>query len=139
MKPEQIFIGNIKRCTKYEEYNTIVGSTYIGNQLICTDSFGYITKEDELYKENAVLIKIENGGYVDLDRFNSFLDYIRIHKDITKNGYRLGGLMMSTSAHSPNCLFVDEKSLKPYYTDKQQFEDISVRKLKRQVKSVNSL
>ena len=98
--------------------------------------FGYITKEDELYKENAVLIKIENGGYVDLERFNSILDYIRIHKDITKNGYRLGGLMMSTSAHSRNCLFVDEKSLKPYYTEKQQFEDISVRKLKKQVKSV---
>lgn len=135
MKSEQIFIGNIKKCTKYEEHNTVVGSTYIGDQLICTDSFGYITKEDELYKENAVLIKIENGGYVDLDRFNSILDYIRIHKSITENGYRLGGLMMPTSAYSRNCLFVDKESLRPYYTDKQQFEDISVRKLKKQVKS----
>ena len=135
MKPEQIFIGNIKKCTKYEEHTTFSSSMYIGNQCICCDSFGTIAVDDEIYKENAVLIKIKNGGYVDLERLNSLLDYIKIHQDITKNGYRLGGLMMSTSAHCIDSLFVDEESLKPYYTDEQQIGNISVHQLKKQFKT----
>lgn len=137
MKTDQIFIGDIRKCTKYETHTTFSSSTYIGDQCIGCDSFGHIVEDDELYKENAVLIKIENGGYVDLERFNSILDYIRIYRDITKDGYRLGGLMMSTSAHCIDSLFVDEKSLKPYYTDKQQIDDISVHQLKKQVKKSN--
>ena len=88
MKTDQIFIGDIRKCTKYETHTTFSSSTYIGDQCIGCDSFGYIDKDDELYKENAVLIKIKNGGYVDLERFNSILDYIRIYRDITKDGYR---------------------------------------------------
>ena len=137
MKTDQIFIGDIRKCTKYETHTTFSSSTYIGDQCIGCDSFGYIDKDDELYKENAVLIKIKNGGYVDLERFNSILDYIRIYRDITKDGYRLGGVMMSTSAHCIDSLFVDEESLKPYYTDKQQTDDISVHQLKKQVKKSN--
>ena len=74
MKTDQIFIGDIRKCTKYETHTTFSSSTYIGDQCIGCDSFGYIDKDDELYKENAVLIKIKNGGYVDLERFNSILD-----------------------------------------------------------------
>lgn len=136
MKTDQIFIGDIRKCTKYETHTTFSGSTYIGNQHIYCDSFGYIDEDDELYKENAILIKIENGGYVDLERFNSILDYIKIYRDIKKDGYRLG-LMMSTSAHCIDSLFVDEKSLKPYYDDKRQKDSISVHQLKKQVKKNN--
>ena len=137
MKTDQIFIGDIRKCTKYETHNTFSSSAYIGDQCIGCDSFGYIDEDDELYKENAVLIKIENGGYVDLERFNSILDYIKIYRDITKDGYRLGGLMMSTSGHCIGSLFVDEKSLKPYYDDKQRTDNISVHQLKKQVKKSN--
>ncbi len=137
MKTDQIFIGNIRKCTKYEIHITFSSSTCIDDQCIGYDSFGHIEEEDELYKENAVLIKIENGGYVDLERFNSILDYIGIYRNLTKDGYRLGGLMMSTSAHCIDSLFVDEKSLKPYYAGKQKTGDISVRQLKKQVKNNN--
>ena len=134
MKTDQIFIGDIRKCTKYETHTKLSSSTYIGDQCIGCDSFGYIDKDDELYKENAVLIKIKNGGYVDLERFNSILDYIRIYRDITKDGYRLGRFMMSTSALCFDSLFFVEESLKPYYADKQQTDDISVHQLKKQVK-----
>lgn len=130
MKTDQIFIDDIRKCTKYETHHTFSSSTYIGDQCIDCESFGYIKEDDELYKENAVLVKIENDGYVDLEKFNSILDYIKIYRDITENGYRLGGLMMSTSAHSIGSLFVDEKSLKPYYANKQQADNISIRRLK---------
>lgn len=135
MKTEQIYVGNIRKCTKYETHTTFSNRTYIGDQCIGCDSFEYIDSDDELYKENAVLIKIKNGGYVDLERINSILDYIRIYRDITKDGYRLGGLMMSTSAHSKDSLFVDKKPLKPYYDDKQPNSKISIHQLKKQIKN----
>lgn len=134
MKPEQIFIGDIRRCTKYETHTTFSSNTYIDDICIGCDSLGYIEVDDELYKENAILIKIENGGYVDLERFKSILDYIRIYQDITKHGYNLGGLMMSGYAYCIDSLFVDENSLKPYFTDKEQMNNISVRQLKKQIK-----
>lgn len=137
MKKDQIFIGDIRKCTKYEIHTTFGNNAYIGDVCIGCDSFGYINSNDELYKENAILIKIENGGYVDLERFNSFLDYVRIYQNITKNGYCLGKLMMPTSAYCINSLFVDEKSLKSYYDDKQQADNISVRQLKKQLKNNN--
>lgn len=135
MKTDQIFKGDIRKCTKYKTHVTLSGSTYIGEQCIESDSFGYIEDDDEIYKENAILIKIKNGGYVDLERLNSILDYIRIYRDISKNGYRLGGLMMPTSSFCVDRLFVDEKSLKPYYDNEQQTKNISVRQLKKQIKN----
>ena len=134
MKSEQIFIGDIRKCTKYERHTTFETKTYINGQSIGLDGFGYIKTEDELFKENAILIKIEKGGYVDLETINSVLDYIRIHKDKTKDGYRLGGLMMSTSSHKLNSLFVDRDSLKPYYSN-EQTKNVSVRQLKKQIKN----
>ena len=133
MKPGQIFIGNIRKCTKYTIYNTLFSNEmYINNQCVECDFFGYIDTDDELYKENAILIKIKNGGYVDLENFNSILDYIKIHKSTTKNGFTTGGLIIPTTAHSLGSLFVDRKSLKPYYSDKCQ-KDISIRQLKKQI------
>jgi len=134
MKPEQIFTGDIRKCTKYESHLAFSSETYITGECIGSCGFGYIDKEDELFKENAILIKIKNGGYVDLERFNSILDYLRIYGDITKEGYRLGGLMMPTSAYKADCLFVDADSLKPYYSNEQE-KNISVRQLKKQLKS----
>lgn len=134
MKPEQIFIGDIRKCTKYEEHEIFESKTYINGVCIGCDRLGYIKKDDELFKENAILIKIKKGGYVDLERFNSILDYIRIYKDIIKDEYMLGGLMMPTSSYGLDSLFVDENSLKPYY-NKEQANNISVRQLKKQLKN----
>lgn len=133
MKSSQIFIGNIKKCTKYQTFVAFSGNTYINDQCTGCDQFGYIETNDEIYKENAILIKIGNSGYVDLERLHSILDYIKIHQDI-KNGYHLGGLIMPTSAYHIDSLFVDRKSLKPYYSDKQQVNNVSVLQLKKQIK-----
>lgn len=133
MKSDQIFIGNIRQCTKYEEHVMFSSETYIGSELLGGERFGSIEEDDELYKENAILIKLKNGGYVDLDRFNSILDYIRLHRLYTKNGFRLGGLIMSTSAYKSGGLFVDEKSLKSYYPVYEDIKDASILKLKKQI------
>lgn len=137
MKTDQIFIGDIKKCTKYESHTTFCAYSYFGDQCIGGSSLGYIEEETELYKENAVLIKVSENRYVDLEQLNSILDHIKIFiHSIDKNSY-LGELIMSTCAYYKNSLFVDEKSLKPYYSDNLQVGDISVRKLKQQTRNID--
>jgi hypothetical protein len=134
MKTDQIFIGNINRCTKYVNHTTFSSGTFIGDECICSDSFGYIEKEDELYKENAILIKLKNGGFVDLENLNSILDHLKVLNTTTKDGFYLGGIIMSTHAHCKDSIFVDSKSLVPYYSESKTNGKISARQLKKQLK-----
>ena len=133
MKPEQIFIGNIRKCTMYED-TTVKCNSYFGNTLISCDTFGQIKTKSKLYKSNAILIKLKCGGYVDIDNLNNILDYLKIHKDIKKNGYYLGGMIMTDEAHNKDCLFVEYKSLRPYYQHPETEKNISVKKIKKEIK-----
>lgn len=66
-----------------------------------------------MYKENVLLVKIKNGGYVEFDKLNSLINKIKIGKDIHKNGWR-EGFMMSTCPSYVGDHFVDDSSLEPY-------------------------
>ena len=132
MKADRVFVGDIKKCTKYEEHTLFSSEIFIGEDCIGGDSFGHIVAECELYKENAVLIEF-NGGYVDLDNLRSFIDYIKVYGDITKNGFYEGGLIMSTSPSCIDSIFVDSESLKPY-KNKQNKDKISARQLRKEFK-----
>ena len=132
MKANRVFVGDIKKCTKYEEHTLFSSEIFIGEDCIGGDSFGHTVAECELYKENAVLIEF-NGGYVDLDNLKSFIDYLKVYGDITKNGFYEGGLIMSTSPHCSDSLFVDSESVKPY-NNKQNKDKISARQLRKEFK-----
>ena len=84
MKTDQIFIGDIRKCTKYNTHTTFSSSMYIGDQCIGCDSFGYVDEDDELYKENAVLIITHNTRILE----NLKVDYVHILVDgkIVKTG-----------------------------------------------------
>lgn len=133
MKIEGVYVGTIRKCTKYDHHESFRNETFINGISLGCSGFGHIEVDDEPYKENAMLVKIENGGYVDLGRFNSILDYLKIYKSFTKNGFTLGGLMMSTSAHKLNSLFVDEETLEPYYKNNSKQKNVSMLKLKKQI------
>ena len=60
MKPDKVFIGNIKRCTKYISHSRFTGNVFIGEECVSLNSFGYIESEDELYKEKEVQSQQEN-------------------------------------------------------------------------------
>ena len=137
MKTDQIFIGDIRKCTKYNTHTTFSSSMYIGDQCIGCDSFGYVDEDDELYKENAVLVKTKNGGYIDLENFNSILDYLKIYKDDAQRDYNLWKTIMPTHSRGSNSLFVDENSLKPYFNSEDKKEEISIYQLRRRQKSAN--
>lgn len=100
---ENIYIGNIMRCTKYEEHTNCVIEDFCG-----IDTFGHIIEENEIYKENVILLKVAQNGYVDLDQLNSYLDYLKIKKYKANGGFRLGGAILSTMPWKENSLFVSE-------------------------------
>ena len=110
-----VFIGTIRICTKYETHVTFSSKTYIGDDCIDEDCFGYTESDSIVSKENAKLLKVTNGGYVDLDSLNSFLDEIKVKSKIIKDGgFYTNGLIMGTSPSGVNRLFVDESTLQKY-------------------------
>lgn len=134
MKPEQIFIGNIRKCTMYEEYNKIRYGAYLDGTPIGCDTICNCKTKSKLYKANAILVKLKCGGYVDIDNLNNILDYFKMNKDIKRDGYYLGGMIMSYEAHAKDCLFVDYSSLREYYQYPEIENNISVKKLKKEIK-----
>lgn len=135
MKSDQIYIGNIMSCTSYKEHITFGSSLSIGGQEICSDSFGYIEQKSEIYKENAILLKLKNGGFVDLDNLNTFFDHISVKKRCTKDGFYLDGIIMSTSAHKEGCLFVDSNPETLHmYEPSNIVQNISVHQFKKKMK-----
>lgn len=137
MKPEKFFVGDIKECTKYENHSTFNSQLYVGDVCIGGDSFGYVKVEDDIYKKDAVLLKVCEGGYVDIENLNSVLDYLKVYKKITKDGFYLGNIIMSTSAHCEGSLFVDSETIRPYFENPKEIGNISVRRLKKDNKKEN--
>jgi len=118
MNQNQVFIGDIRICTKFES-----------KPVPHSNKVRKIVKETKEYKKNAVLIKITNGGLVDIDCINSITDYMNIISHKTKGGWRLGGLMMDLGPHYEGALYVDKASLKPYYKD-NSISKTSIKQLK---------
>lgn len=131
MKIEQVFIGDIRKCTQYERHSYINGIG-INNKCGFYEGSCCIEIDSEIYKEKAILIKFKNGGYVDLENLNSILDYIKISKSITKDGFIINDLMMPNDAYEINSLFVDEDTLE-LYSGNQHIK--SARQLKKQLKN----
>ena len=117
MKSEKIFIGDIKKCTKYQRHNMFESSMYINEELMFTYSFGYIESDSIIYKRNAILIKTKNGGYVDFEDLNGYLYLLKLKVKEFKKWIKIGNLILTTNASKVDTLFVDEESLKLYYKD----------------------
>ena len=127
MKKEQIFIGNIKKCTEYEMVATTSVGIIINGRIVSSDSHGYI-KKDELYKEDVILVKLKNDFYVELEKLNLLLKLKA--QTSARKGYKINEFMMLTSPSAVGDLFVDEKSLKPYYGMEDKSAKVLMRKLK---------
>ena len=131
MKTEKIYIGNIRRCTSYEEHYTRTASTCIDDMCIENESLGYINSDDVLYKENAILLKLDNGGFVDLEDLNSLLDILKLKKNSLSKWITLGGSVMITTPYENDCLFVDRNSLRNYSDEVKS--NVSVYKLRKNI------
>ena len=98
--------------------STILKCTYINDTLKddIDEFYGFFRYNYEMYKENVLLAKIENGGYVEFDKLNSLINRIKIGKDIHKNGW-CEGFMMSTCPGNVGDYFIDANSLESYKND----------------------
>lgn len=139
MKKEQIFIGDISRCTFYKPYY------YFEEGGLLAGITSGVEFDSKSFKKNAVLIRLENGYYLDVECLNSVLDYLKLCKDkivLGSQWYPLGigklsGLLMSTQPDATGALFVEKSSIEPYYNNIKKMGRVSARQLKKQLEHVN--
>lgn len=130
---ENVFIGNIMKCTEYDVTNVLVTEDMFER---C--SYGYIKTSKELYKENQILIRICNNPevYVELKNMKNFCSYINIYNQVDDNGITVNNIVLPTSASYSGEVYVDRESLKPYYEEKGK---VKIRKIKWDVFSNSRL
>ncbi len=132
MDSNKIFVGDIKRCTKYDNIVLISSVLSIEDAPISIEKIGYIDINAEPYIDNAILLKIKDGRYVDINRLNTIKDYLRMYYEYLSKYIYHNGILMPTRPMAKGTLFVDEASLKPYYADEKR--NVSIRSLKREIK-----
>ena len=128
---------------KIDMENVFIGTIRVQATHCIFTSRGYIVYACEgeenvtsVLKENAILLKIKDGEYVDLDLLNNFLDEIKIKSQIIKNKiikdsyFYSNRLIMKTYPNRLNIYFVDESTLKKY-TYPNQTQKTTVKKLKK--------
>ena len=124
IKSEDVYIGDIMLCTKYEYKPTLVIEDFAG----CM-SFGSIHVEEKVYKEDAILIKISEDRYVDVDELNNLLDYLKLYKNKCKK-QNFDEIVLGISARKAGALFV--KNVEPHYIKgmgKVKVKDIKLKNL----------
>ena len=125
MKTNQFFVGNVMKCKNYEFDGFTVDRSFKNDQLKIYSSL----YDGDLVKENAILIQLNVGEYIDIDNVKSTLELFKIYKYILKVCKK--GKILSTSPDHNDMLFIDCDSLKPYYAENQKVEKISLRQFKK--------
>ena len=80
----------------------------------------------DIYKKNAVLIKVKENSYIDLDEINGNIDLFK--KTLKKE-------VLTTDPNTKNDKYVKKESLRPYYA--QKGEKTNVKQLKLNKKALD--
>jgi len=124
MKNVTVYIGTIKKCLYPKQYQKDGEITFIPEFESITMQMGYDRKNTEEIDKQAILIKDGYNHYYQYKLTNSFIDNMKIRiKNV--NSALLGKPLFKDD------LFVDEKTLIPYYDE--QPKSLSLRKLKRDI------
>jgi len=138
MKTNSIFIGDIYVCVKRDEISLFDSQDINANILMGADFIGHIEEKNELYKENAILIKTKKGGFVDFDNMDLNLSFslaTMSNRSVFYPQSYPDCLIMHTWASCIGSLFVDEKTLRPYSEVQTAVDEkISIRKLRKATK-----
>lgn len=125
-----VYIGSINKCIAKSNF---CSKPYIAKLYNGKDIVEHFIEKNLPYKEDAILLKIAEDGYVDLDTLNTILDEIKIKRNLTKDGgFKLDSLILTTEPHKLGSLYVDESTLMQY----RPLEDrkkTTVKKLKKAV------
>ena len=113
MSIDNIYIGDINKCTKYKLVSKPILDEYSG------DTLDVLEVEEELFKEKTILIKT-NTGYIDIDNIKNDLD-LYISNLFNINKYK------GDPTHTGE-LYVDELSLRKYKSVKNK---LKIKELKK--------
>lgn len=102
---ERIFIGDIRRCTgvrrnivgKIEEFGTV-------------DTFGSMEIDSDIYKNQALLVEVDDDKYVDINYFTCF-DDLRKVMECVANNVPFDDVILNDLETRVGKLFVDPTSL----------------------------
>lgn len=130
MKPDRIFIGDIKKCTDYR----------MDPMLICEDPFGVTTLgcqtyESKVYEKDVVLIKFGESAYIPFRDVDSFLSYFEALMDYRAKKLNSNLFIHSGSPYRVGQLFVDAEELMPFYDEETEEKNISIRALKQDIRN----
>lgn len=122
---KNVYIGNIKRCTKYREVDM--------NEKDSHES-GLVYYNSEIYAEDVILVKVSDNpaGYINLRSFEALLDYL---KQNNIDDYEVSSLeesILYTKVNGPGSIWVDSVSLKPYY--KRDIGQVKINKIEKKEK-----
>lgn len=108
MKQENIFTGNIMKCTQCD--NSIHSTPY----------------------KQAIIIYIKHLGFIDLDNLsnNKLKNSLKLFKEIISNQNIGQKIIMQTAPSTKDSLWVDATSLQPYYYPGQKIKNVKVKQLK---------
>lgn len=130
IRPDDVFWGDIKKCTK-EATTIVTKQSYLLDDFeIEANRTQIVPPETEDYKRGAILIKIKDQGFVDLDLLNdSFQTFYHLRKDIQQKEKELKTMIITTYPRKKDDLFVNPGSLQAYYGPDQDFK-VRVKQLK---------
>lgn len=120
MKSENIFIGTVKKCGDIYWYNQFGEERFVGDFKIGSSITGSIHKYVNIIDDKAILIKINEDKYIYFDMITTPIEKILLSLGIPVK-------VIGTQPFHSNELYVDKKTLKPYFQNEN--ENISIKKL----------
>ena len=120
MKLKKIYTGTIRKCSAYS-----LQQLYEKSLDTPVSGYSHAHIESKVEKENAILIKIKNGKYVDIDILKTLRDYLNIYFA------ELSLPSLSIHPSKEGELFVDKDSLAHYSNSKDYNKQISLKKIKK--------
>lgn len=111
MRKQDIYIGNIMKASNYMEHTVFDKNIEKDKFLNRTYKFGYVTYDKELYKENVVLLKVQDG-FIDLEEVTSIW-YLIMADNLSLDYRKLVKFVF------PSCdgeYYIDENSLVSFYS-----------------------
>lgn len=102
---ERIFIGDIRRCTGVRR--NIVGKI---EGFGTVDTFGSMEIDSDIYKNQALLVEVDDDKYVDINYFTCF-DDLRKVMECVANNVPFDDVILNDLETRVGKLFVDPTSL----------------------------
>lgn len=116
----QIYNGNISE---------VVDVDIVAESISPTVAVAKSVPKTQLIKEDACLIKIKDGLYVDIDNIRGLSDRIKLKRELRREKKKRNNLLIHTTSCLVEQLVIDDSEIKPLYPNENK--KIPLRKIKK--------